>query len=314
MPDQLVGDEARDADRDERRDHEHDPAEAAEDDLEREDDRGELGEERRRDAGRDAGHDERLDERRRPAQTGRDGRGEVAADHRRRRVGAERHPEPDARRRAADRDRRVVAVQPAFVLDDAIDDVRQGAQRLRPHEPDDQRDDDARGGDERDQRPGTERRERVADPVEDDAMDEPERLVEQPDADRGRDTQQTAAPPGRGRSYGRCVDGSRVRLVGHRHGRSCFAGHRSVPAVVLGQPLAGLDPVGQAVLGRRQRARVVRRVDARRVVGEVEVEDVGAVLLGLDVEVAAGAVGLVAARRVEERARTANCQWPPSMT
>ena len=75
----------------------------------------------------------------------------------------------------------------------------------------------------------------------------------------------------------------------------------SVPDVVLGQALARLDPVGQPVLGRRQRARVVRRVDARRVVGEVEVEDVGAVVLGFEVEVAAGAVRLAAARRVEER-------------
>ena len=45
----------------------------------------------------------------------------------------------------------------------------------------------------------------------------------------------------------------------------------------------------------------LRRVDARRVVGEVEVDRVRPVLVRLEVEVAAGAVGLGAARRVEER-------------
>ena len=45
--------------------------------------------------------------------------------------------------------------------------------------------------------------------------------------------------------------------------RASAAGARgSVARGALGEPLAGLDPGGQAVLGRRQRARVVRRVDA----------------------------------------------------
>ena len=187
--DELVGDEARHAHRDERRDHEHDPAEAAEDHLEGEHDRGELREERGRDPGRHAGNDERLDERRRPAQTGRDGRGEVGADHGGRRIGTERHPEPDPRGRAADRDRGVVTVQAAFVLDDAVDDVRKRTERLRPHEPDDQGHDDAGRRDDRDQGPGTEWCERVGDSVEDHPVDEPERLVEQPHADGGRHAQ-----------------------------------------------------------------------------------------------------------------------------
>ena len=187
--DELVGDEARHAHRDERRDHEHDPAEAAEDHLEREHDRGELREERGRDPGRDAGNDERLDERRRPAETGRDGRGEMGADHGRRGIGAERHPESDPRGGAADRDRGVVTVQPAFVLDDAIDDVRKRTERLGPHEPDDHRHDDAGSRDDRDQGPGTEWGERIGDPIEDHAMDEPERLVEQPHANGRRHAQ-----------------------------------------------------------------------------------------------------------------------------
>ena len=58
-------------------------------------------------------------------------------------------------------------------------------------------------------------------------------------------------------------------------------------------PAAGSRPASAGTRGRR--------VHAIRVVGEVEVERVRAVVLGLEVEVAAGAVGLVAARRVEER-------------
>ena len=71
--------------------------------------------------------------------------------------------------------------------------------------------------------------------------------------------------------------------------------------MALGELLARLDAEREAVLGRRERARELRVVDARRVVGEVEVEGPGAVVLGLDVEVAAGAVRLGAGRRVEER-------------
>ena len=70
--------------------------------------------------------------------------------------------------------------------------------------------------------------------------------------------------------------------------------------VSRGQPLAGLDPDRQPVLGRRQRTREPDVVDARRVVGQVEVEGVGAVVLRFEIEVATGAVRLVAARRVEE--------------
>src|SRR5512140_2591326 len=67
------------------------------------------------------------------------------------------------------------------------------------------------------------------------------------------------------------------------------------------QPLAGLDPDRQAVLRRGQWARVPLVVDARRVVGQVEIEGVRPVVLRLDVEVAAGAVGLRPARGIEER-------------
>ena len=69
----------------------------------------------------------------------------------------------------------------------------------------------------------------------------------------------------------------------------------------LREALPCLDPDREPVLGRRQRARELRRVDAGRVVGEVEVDRVRPVLVGLQIEVAAGAVGLGAARRVEER-------------
>ena len=65
--------------------------------------------------------------------------------------------------------------------------------------------------------------------------------------------------------------------------------------------LARLDAERQPVLGRRQRTGVLRRVGAPRVVGEVEVEGVRAVVLGLEVEVAAGAVRLASRRRVAER-------------
>src|SRR5215212_257374 len=66
------------------------------------------------------------------------------------------------------------------------------------------------------------------------------------------------------------------------------------------QALPGLDADRQAVLRGRQRAREARVVDARRVVGEVEVDRVRPVALGIQVEVSAGAVRLGAARRIEK--------------
>ena len=156
----------------------------------------------------------------RPAESDRGDRAEVAADHRRRGVGAERHPEADPHRRADDRDGGVPVVQSPVVLEDAVDDVGQGAQRLRPDEPHDQGDDDAAGGDERDQGPAAERGERAADPVEDDLVDEPEGLVEQPDADGGRrpqegrgDAQRDVGRAGRSRPVGAGWDGRRRAIV-----------------------------------------------------------------------------------------------------
>src|SRR5258705_256267 len=81
-------------------------------------------------------------------------------------------------------------------------------------------------------------------------------------------------------------------------GPSCLSGRG---CVVLDRALlAGLDPHLQPVLGRRQGAGVLRRVGTPGVVGEIEVEGVGPIVLGLEVEVAAGAVGLLAGCRVAE--------------
>src|SRR5262245_18563182 len=71
--------------------------------------------------------------------------------------------------------------------------------------------------------------------------------------------------------------------------------------VVLREALASLDPHQQAILRRRQRARVLRVVHARRVVGEVEVDRPSAVVLALDVQVASRPVRLAAARSIGER-------------
>ena len=62
----------------------------------------------------------------------------------------------------------------------------QGTDGSGSGEPHDKPHDDTREGDERDERPGAERRDRRPDPVEDDVVDEPERLIEEPHADRGR--------------------------------------------------------------------------------------------------------------------------------
>ena len=89
------------------------------------------------------------------------------------------------------------------VLGDRVDDVRDGRKRLRPREPDDHGDDDPAGGDDRDERPRAERRDRRSDAVEHDPVDDPERLVEEPDPDGrraaeqdGRDTERHVFPKG----------------------------------------------------------------------------------------------------------------------
>ena len=75
----------------------------------------------------------------------------------------------------------------------------------------------------------------------------------------------------------------------------------SVRGRVVGrEPLAGPDPHVHAVLGGRERAREARVVHARGLIREVEVEGPRTVLVGLEVEIAPGPVGLRPARRVEE--------------
>lgn len=74
----------------------------------------------------------------------------------------------------------------------------------------------------------------------------------------------------------------------------------SVAGFAAGQALTGLYAHRQPVLARRQRAGVLGGIRAVGVIGLVEVQHVAAVGLRLQVEVAAGAVCLGAARCVEE--------------
>src|SRR3990170_8466269 len=86
-----------------------------------------------------------------------------------------------------------------------------------------------------------------------------------------------------------------------RFRRSGSSNRASVVADAWCQLLAGFDAHGQPILLGRQWTGVIGREHAGGVIGEVEVERVGAILLGLEVEVAPGFVGLVPRRRVEDR-------------
>ena len=80
----------------------------------------------------------------------------------------------------------IPTVQPAVVFDDAVDDVRERAERRRPKEAEDERHHDAGDRHDRDERPRAKWRQGVADPLERDVVDQAERLVEEPHADGRR--------------------------------------------------------------------------------------------------------------------------------